>query len=64
MKKVLLYCLSYFLYEGVSSQNLLMNGGFEEENICTEYIKNVRPKRGWPHRSMPIIILTPHSNGR
>jgi len=27
-----------------SSQNLLMNGNFEEENICTEYIKNCAPE--------------------
>ncbi|HEU4471275.1 MAG TPA: OmpA family protein [Flavisolibacter sp.] len=26
------------------AQNLLMNGGFEEENICTEYIKNCAPE--------------------
>jgi outer membrane protein OmpA-like peptidoglycan-associated protein len=44
MKKVLLYCLSCFVYEVVFSQNLLLNGGFEEENICTEYIKNCAPE--------------------
>ena len=26
------------------SQNLLVNGGFEDENICTEYIKNCAPE--------------------
>lgn len=27
-----------------NSQNLLPNGGFEDENICTEYIKNCAPE--------------------
>jgi outer membrane protein OmpA-like peptidoglycan-associated protein len=34
-----------------SSQNLLMNGNFEEENICTEYIKNCAPE-GWISTSL------------
>ena len=27
-----------------AAQNLLMNGDFEDENICTEYIKNCSPE--------------------
>jgi outer membrane protein OmpA-like peptidoglycan-associated protein len=33
------------------SQNLLMNSGFEDENICTEYIKNCAPE-GWISTSL------------
>jgi outer membrane protein OmpA-like peptidoglycan-associated protein len=33
------------------AQNLLMNGGFEEENICTEYEKNCAPE-GWISTSL------------
>src|SRR5215218_4570835 len=33
-----------FLPLCVSSQNLLVNGGFEEENICTEYQKHCAPE--------------------
>jgi outer membrane protein OmpA-like peptidoglycan-associated protein len=33
------------------SQNLLMNPGFEDENICTEYIKNCAPE-GWISTSL------------
>lgn len=33
------------------TQNLLMNGSFEEENICTEYIKNCAPE-GWISTSL------------
>ncbi|MFT3824647.1 MAG: OmpA family protein [Chitinophagaceae bacterium] len=29
-----------------SAQNLIVNGGFEDENICTEYQKNCAPE-GW-----------------
>jgi outer membrane protein OmpA-like peptidoglycan-associated protein len=37
----------FFLLPGYSfSQNLLVNGGFEEENICTEYGVNCAPE-GW-----------------
>jgi outer membrane protein OmpA-like peptidoglycan-associated protein len=35
----------------VPAQNLLMNGGFEEENICTEYEKNCAPE-GWISTSL------------
>lgn len=35
----------------LSAQNLLMNGGFEEENICTEYEKNCAPE-GWISTSL------------
>jgi outer membrane protein OmpA-like peptidoglycan-associated protein len=33
------------------AQNLLMNGGFEDENICTEYEKNCAPE-GWISTSL------------
>ncbi len=46
MKPVLIYCLLFFGYETSHSQNLLVNGGFEDENICTEYQKNCAPE-GW-----------------
>jgi outer membrane protein OmpA-like peptidoglycan-associated protein len=35
----------------LSAQNLLMNGGFEEENICHEYAKNCAPE-GWISTSL------------
>jgi len=35
----------------MSAQNLLMNGGFEEENICMEYEKNCAPE-GWISTSL------------
>ena len=35
----------------VWGQNLLMNGNFEEENICTEFIKNCAPE-GWISTSL------------
>jgi outer membrane protein OmpA-like peptidoglycan-associated protein len=44
MKKFLLYCTLFFGYEVAHSQNLLLNGGFEEDNICTEYNKNCAPE--------------------
>lgn len=44
MKLVLLYCLLLLGYQTAHSQNLLVNGGFEEENICTEYSKNCAPE--------------------
>lgn len=44
---ILLCCFPYL----VSAQNLLMNGGFEEENICTEYNKNCAPE-GWISTSL------------
>jgi outer membrane protein OmpA-like peptidoglycan-associated protein len=34
-----------------SAQNLLMNGDFEDENICTEYEKNCAPE-GWISTSL------------
>ena len=33
------------------AQNLLMNGGFEDENICSEYSKNCAPE-GWISTSL------------
>lgn len=35
----------------LSAQNLLMNGGFEDENICLEYEKNCAPE-GWISTSL------------
>ncbi|OQP60782.1 OmpA family protein [Niastella populi] len=46
MKPVLIYCLLFFSYKILHSQNLVPNGGFEDENICTEYIQNCAPE-GW-----------------
>ena len=43
----LLLTASVFTY----GQNLLMNGDFEDENICTEYIKNCAPE-GWISTSL------------
>ena len=37
--------LSFFYYHG-AAQNLVVNGSFEDENICTEYAKNCAPE-GW-----------------
>lgn len=44
MKPAFLYCILFFWYESSISQNLIPNGGFEDENICTEYIKNCAPE--------------------
>ena len=44
MKPVLIYCLLFLGYEVAHSQNLLVNGGFEDENICTEYEKHCAPE--------------------
>jgi outer membrane protein OmpA-like peptidoglycan-associated protein len=46
MKNFLICCLLCFGYEIAYSQNLLVNGSFEDENICTEYIHNCAPE-GW-----------------
>lgn len=35
----------------LSAQNLLLNGGFEDENICSEYSKNCAPE-GWISTSL------------
>jgi outer membrane protein OmpA-like peptidoglycan-associated protein len=35
-----------FSHAAAYSQNLIANGSFEDENICTEYIKNCAPE-GW-----------------
>jgi outer membrane protein OmpA-like peptidoglycan-associated protein len=44
---LLFFSLPLFLF----AQNLLMNGGFEEENICSEYQKNCAPE-GWISTSL------------
>src|SRR5258706_16061053 len=43
------YFLLLFLLGSIlsSAQNLLVNGGFEDENICTEYHEPCAPE-GWP----------------
>lgn len=46
---LLLFFLS--LSFNLFAQNLLMNGGFEDENICTEYQKNCAPE-GWISTSL------------
>lgn len=43
MKKLILCCFSFFPILSYS-QNLLLNGGFEDENICTEYDVNCAPE--------------------
>lgn len=50
MKRILLLLvLSFPLL--LRAQNLLMNGGFEDENICMEYQKNCAPE-GWISTSL------------
>ena len=46
-----LFILICFFSSPALAQNLLMNEGFEEENICTEYIKNCAPE-GWISTSL------------
>jgi len=43
MKPCLLYCL-LLVPVLAHTQNLVANGGFEDENICTEYQKNCAPE--------------------
>ena len=47
----ILLTLSMLITMRAWSQNLLMNPGFEDENICTEYIKNCAPE-GWISTSL------------
>jgi outer membrane protein OmpA-like peptidoglycan-associated protein len=44
MKRFFACCIGFLTTVPASSQNLLLNGGFEEENICTEYVKNCAPE--------------------
>lgn len=44
MKFILPYSLFFFCCSTSIAQNLVPNGGFEDENICTEYIKNCAPE--------------------
>jgi outer membrane protein OmpA-like peptidoglycan-associated protein len=44
MKFIFLYSLLFFCCSASIAQNLVPNGGFEDENICTEYIKNCAPE--------------------
>lgn len=44
MKPFLIYSFLILSYSVAYSQNLIPNGGFEDENICTEYIKNCAPE--------------------
>ena len=43
MKKLILYFFT-FLPILSYSQNLILNGGFEDENICTEFVVNCAPE--------------------
>ncbi|WP_276484699.1 OmpA family protein [Paraflavitalea pollutisoli] len=43
MRHLLLIILSLLAFEA-GAQNLLVNGGFEDENICTEYKHNCAPE--------------------
>lgn len=43
MKGLLVFAL-LFVSLSISAQNLVSNGGFEDENICTEYTKNCAPE--------------------
>lgn len=49
-----LFYILLFLSSTSSAQNLLVNGGFEEENICTEYHVNCAPE-GWIY-TVPSFI--------
>ncbi len=42
--RFLLLVLSFFFYIESSAQNLVANGSMEDENICTEFIKNCAPE--------------------
>jgi len=44
MKPVLIYCFLVVANQTAHAQNLLANGGFEDENICIEYDKNCAPE--------------------
>ena len=50
----LLFCIISFLPFSVFAQNLLVNPGFEEENICSEYQVNCAPE-GWIY-TVPSFI--------
>ncbi len=52
--RLLLGCCFWMIRAVSSAQNLVSNGSMEDENICTEYIKNCAPE-GW-------IISSLHSN--
>jgi outer membrane protein OmpA-like peptidoglycan-associated protein len=43
MKKLIIYCFSFFPILSFS-QELILNGGFEDENICTEFVVNCAPE--------------------
>ena len=65
MRLVGCFVLLFPIY--VFSQNLLVNPGFEEENICSEYKVNCAPE-GWIY-SVPSFIyyfneplLIPHAD--
>jgi outer membrane protein OmpA-like peptidoglycan-associated protein len=46
MRLIIVLCLLGWAGMQAGAQNLLVNGDFEEENICTEYGKNCAPE-GW-----------------
>jgi outer membrane protein OmpA-like peptidoglycan-associated protein len=50
MRNLFLFIFLLFSFRS-QAQNLLMNAGFEDENICTEFIKNCAPE-GWISTSL------------
>lgn len=44
MRLTFIYTAFFFFHSALYSQDLLLNGGFEEENICTEYKVNCAPE--------------------
>jgi outer membrane protein OmpA-like peptidoglycan-associated protein len=44
MRYILIMLSAVILYASANAQNLLANGNFEDENICTEYKKNCAPE--------------------
>lgn len=51
MRYILIISFLFLLNVPVISQNLLANGDFEDENICTEYTKNCAPE-AWTATSL------------
>ena len=44
MVRFLFFSVSIFIFKYSFSQNLLANGGFEDENICVEFHVNCSPE--------------------
>jgi outer membrane protein OmpA-like peptidoglycan-associated protein len=51
MMRTVIFLISLFLCVGTHAQNLIPNGGFEDENICLEYKHNCAPE-AWIANSM------------